>query len=247
MNTHDRGRIYEVGHRPAPSSDARRETVDEMREQAVWLHAFDPAGFGTPTGSTFDADRNQIAAGALMQAGNTVLSSLFEDTARLLTEQESVAADPDRMIILGKLPGAFAHVYNFAFAERFVIVTANTVGALHQPKWISPCTIAERLALHVLITVARSYLITTAITDWSGSHEVYEPFRAAVSPDRDYELRYEVLYELDRDDLPPELRDADDPLDEFGGLIDRRTLSALAHWFQPVDGRGFIHPFLRDW
>ena len=204
----------------------------ETAEQAAWLHAFDPGGFGVPAGACPDPERNRVAAGALMRAGNIVLSCLFEDTARLLTEQDNVAEEPDRMIVLDDLPMAFAHLYTHAFAERFVIVAAGVVGALHKPKWIPPSTIAERLALHLLIKTARAGLEIAEVIDWSDSHDVYEPFRAAAFTDRDHEL----LYELERDDLPVVLRG--EPAD--------RLSNELAHWFRPVGGGGFIHPFLRD-
>jgi len=209
-----------------------REMIDEMREQAMLLRAFDPGEFGTPPGADPDPGRDRVAAGALMRAGNIVLTCLFEDTARLLMEQESVAEAPDRMIVLDDLPTAFAHLYTHAFAERFVVVTAGVVAALHRSKWIPPSTIAERLALHLLIKTARAGLEIAEVIDWADSHEIYEPFRAAAFGDRDHEL----LYELDRDDLPVAMRG--EPAD---GLDNE-----LAHWFRPVGGRGFIHPFLRD-
>lgn len=214
------------------SPDILREMIDEMREQAVLLRAFDPGGFAAPAGARPDPERNLLAAGALMRAGNIVLTCLFEDTARLLLEQDSVAEEPDRMIVLDDLPMAFAHLYTHAFAERFIIVMAGVVGALHRPKWVPPSTIAERLAVHMLIKTARAGLEIAEVIDWSDSHEVFEPFRAAAFTDRDHEL----LYELERDDLPAVLRA--EPSD---GLSNE-----LAHWFRPVGGRGFIHPFLRD-
>lgn len=212
--------------------DIMEEMLDEMREQASLLRAFDHGEFGVPPGADPDSGRDRLAAGALMRAGNIVLTCLFEDTARLLMEQESVAESPDRMIVLDDLPTAFAHLYTHAFAERFVIVTAGVVAALHRPKWIPPSTIAERLALHLLIKTARAGLEIAEVIDWADSHEIYEAFRAAAFVDRDHEL----LYELERDDLPLVLRE--EPAD---GLSNE-----LTHWFRPVGGRGFIHPFLRD-
>lgn len=212
--------------------DIMQEMLEEMRECAVLLRAFDPGGFGVPPGADPDPDRDGIAAGALMRAGNVILTCLFEDTARLLTEQESVADAPDRMIVLDDLPTAFAHQYTHAFAERFVVVTAGVVGGLHRTRWIPPSTIAERLALHLLIKTARAGLEIAEVIDWADSHEIYEPFRDAAFKDRDHEL----LYELERDDLPMVLRA--EPAD---GLSNE-----LAHWFRPVGGGGFIHPFLRD-
>ena len=212
--------------------DIMEEMLDEMRERACLLRAFDPGEFGVVPGSPPDPAQGRLAAGALMRAGNIVLACLFEDTARLLREQDTVAESPDRMIVLDDLPTAFAHLYTHAFAERFVIVTAGVLAALSRPKWIPPSTIAERLALHLIIKTARAGLEIAEAIDWADSHEIYEPFRVAAFEDRDHEL----LYELERDDLPVVLRE------EPGDGISNE----LAHWFRPIASRAFVHPFLRD-
>lgn len=230
-DTHDlSGAGEKSGVRLDAAPDIMQEMLEEMRERAGLLRAYDPGGFGVPPGAEPDPERDRIAAGALMRAGNVLITCLFEDTARLLMEQESCAEAPDRMIVLDDLPPAFAHLYTHAFAERFLIVTAGVVGGLNRVKWRPPETIAERLALHLLIKTARASLEIAEVIDWADSQEIYEPFREAAFGDRDHEL----LYELERDDLPMVLRT--DPVD---GLSNE-----LAHWFRPVGGRGFVHPFL---
>lgn len=209
-----------------------REMVGEMRAMSGGLRAFDPAEFGVPTDAERDDDRDRLAAGALVRAGTSLLSCLFEDIALLLTEQDDVGEAPARMIVLDDLPPAFAHLYTHVFAERFLIAAADVVGALNRPVWVTPGSTAERLALHLVITTARAGLEIAEVIDWSDSDEIYEPFRAAAFDDRDHER----LYELDRGDLPIVLR-----ADSANGVGNE-----LSHWFRPFDDHRFVHPFVRD-
>lgn len=212
--------------------DLMREMTDEMRALGGRLRAFDLDAFGVPPGAEPDEERDRLAAGALVRAGNILVSCLFEDTARLLTELETVADVPDQMIVLDDLPPAFAHLYTHVFAERFLIVAADVAAALHRPEWVPPGSVAERLALHLLIKTARASLEMAEVIDWADSDVVYEPLRAAAFDDRDHEL----LYELERRDLPSLLR-TEDP-DGVG--------TGLAHWFRPFRDDGYAHPFVRD-
>jgi hypothetical protein len=217
---------------PEGTRGVMSEMLGEMRAMSGRLRVFDPGAFGVPSGAERDDDRAVLAAGALVRAGASLLSCLFEDTALLLTDQDDVAEAPGRMIVLDDLPPAFAHLYTHAFAERFLIVTADVVAALHRPEWVTPGSVAERLALHLVITTARASLEIAEAIDWADSDEVYEPFRAAAFDDRDHER----LYELERGDLPMVLRA--DSVDGAG--------HELAHWFRPFDDRRFVHPFVRD-
>lgn len=212
--------------------DLMREMTDEMRALGGRLRAFDLDAFGVPPGAQPDEDRDRVAAGALVRAGNILLACLFEDTARLLTEVDSVADAPDQMIVLDDLPPAFAHLYTHAFAERFLIATADVVAALHRPEWQPPASIAERLALHLLIKTARASLEMAEVIDWADSDAIYEPLRDAAFADRDHEL----LYDLERRDLPNLLRS-----DVLDGVSNE-----LTHWFRPFDDHRFTHPFVRE-
>lgn len=206
--------------RPADgASEVRQEVLADFRAKADLLRAFDHAGFGVPTGTELDADRNLLAAGALMRAGNALLSDLFEDTALLLNEFPIVAAEPNSMRVLDRLPPAFTHLYTHLFAERFSIAVSEVVRGLNHKDWTPNGTIAERLALDLIIKTARRHLELADLIGWSDSDTIYEPFRAAVFTDRDHE----ALYDLPLHDLSDE----------------------IAAWFQPASGRGPIHPFLR--
>lgn len=212
---------------PGTTPDIPQEMAAEMRALAPTLRAFEPHDFATPPGHSADADRDELAAGALMRAGHIVLTGLFEDMA-LLTEDGSVAEKSDPIFIPADLPVAFAHHYTHAFVKRFLIATSEVVRGLNQTRWSPNGSVAERLALHLIIKLASATLDIAEIVAWEDGAAMYEPVRSAFSC-----RNLERLYAIRRGDLPPDLRA--DPIDDLA--------NPLPHWFRPVPGK-WAHPYL---
>lgn len=99
-----------------------------------------------------------IINGVLLYTSSGFVDELFDDvhTTRIaqISGRDYSPFDPaDQMYVLSGLPGKFAVQYNVRFAQMFT-ATAVDLTAQLTGTWVGPTSIAQQLALHLLITQA---------------------------------------------------------------------------------------------
>ncbi|NMO53447.1 hypothetical protein HH310_19940 [Actinoplanes sp. TBRC 11911] len=181
------------------------------------------------------SDEARLAAGALIFAATLLVDELFEDIETLRDSGNDTPTDGDHAyFVLGGLPDRFAHRYDLRFTRNFLIVTIVVTGRLTQPHWASPASVAEALALHVLVERARAFLEMHDLLDADTIGDLYSAFEDAAFDDLDHEFLYRRELDGFEDD------------EDFTSRM-RVTNMRVEEWFRPVNlSDAHVHPYTVD-
>lgn len=214
--------------------DWRQYVIDHASQ----LRAFDPGVFDASDGDDDEAsdedvnDTAKLAAGALIFASSLVIDELFEDIKTLAESNGSVADTDDVFMVLEDLPERFAQHYNGRFARQFLVAAVMITARLAAEEWTPPASIAEALALHIVVENAKVLLDGHDLLDEDVSLEyLYNGFDDAAYEDVDHELLYRRDFDgfEDDQDITSSLRLAD---------------MHVEAWFNPLaDSDATVHPF----
>jgi hypothetical protein len=228
--------IWHRRERQAVADPDRPEGEIDWREwtmrHAEQLRAFNREVFD---GADGQSDEARLAAGALIFASTLLVDELFEDIETLRASGDDTVADGDgAFFVLDGLPDRFAHRYDLRFTRNFLIAAIVVTGRLAQPYWASPASVAEALALHVLVERARAFLEMHDLLDADTIIDLYSGFEDAAFDDLDHQWLYQR------------------ELDGFEGDEDfttrmRVTNMRAEEWFQPVShSDAHVHPYTID-
>ncbi|UGQ10899.1 hypothetical protein LO772_29460 [Yinghuangia sp. ASG 101] len=210
--------------KPKPESGVVGSGRARLRSSAghlrLGLGRFGHTGVGDGAGVSEDAA--VLAAGAVMHAVDLVTDGLFADLVDLERrgEERSVAEYGFELPVLDELPEGFAERYSPSFVRRFIVATAGALGRLTSGVWDGPRSVAEGLAIRLLLDQAAFVLDLYDAFD-AGTEGALAVFRAWVFDDTDLE-------ELYRDDIPQ---------DELG---------SVDGWFTPFRPTVHVHPYTVD-
>ncbi|MEV6301320.1 hypothetical protein AB0M02_18060 [Actinoplanes sp. NPDC051861] len=214
--------------------DWRQYVIDHASQlRAFDLDVFDTSDRENDESSGEDADDTaKLAAGALIYASSLVIDELFQDIKTLARTNGAVADSDDVFMVLDDLPERFAQHYDGRFARQFLVATVMITARLTADEWIPPASVAEALALHIVVENAKVLLDSHDLLDDDISLEyLYNGFDDAAYEDVDHEL----LYRRDLDGF----EDDQDITSSFG-MSDMRVEA----WFDPIaDSDATVHPF----
>ncbi|WP_326854552.1 hypothetical protein [Actinocrinis sp.] len=195
-----------AAHATAPETTAGMtdETREEMRARldryADRLTGFSLADFGAyqPDDDFDDEDggawvpnaQARLAAGALVWAIETLIDELFQDIETLARDD----ADTEECLVLSALPPRCADQYTGLFAKRFLVTTIALTSRLTGPHHAPLASVAEELALRLLIEQAHVVLDLYDLADPETDHALASLKDAAYE---DYD--HEDLYDEDDD------------------------------------------------
>jgi hypothetical protein len=210
----------------APEVDWRQWTMDH----AQLIRAFEPATFAADG----DEETAQLAAGALVMAATQIIDELFQDIETLARDSGTVADSDGAFFVLDDLPQRFARQYNGRFARNFHVATVMVTGRLSAEHWMPPASVAEALALHLVMQQAQYLLVDHQLLGRDQARELYLGFSDAAFEDIDHEW----LYRADMDGF----EDDEEFAAQFG-----TTDMHVQSWFQPTgDGPAHVHAFSVD-
>lgn len=193
------------------------------RGQAELVRAFGPETFDGDIGD----ESARLLAGALVTAATLTIDLLFEDIKEL--GQDTVADSGEVFFVLGELPERFADQYNGRFARKFLVGLVTITGRLTAEQWSPPASIAEALALHVVIEQARCLLIDHEVVNQKEARDLYAEFEEAAFDDTDHELLYGAKAATG------------------DGGVEFTIGAPLDSWFeQASDAAASVHPFTID-
>nr|WP_228047288.1 hypothetical protein [Saccharopolyspora sp. HNM0983] len=218
---------------PEPAMDVEhwRTRLVELSEQ---LRAFSPDAFGpAPVRSA-----GRIAAGSLIHGIRVVTDELFYDELALAVNNATVA-DAVGLLVLEELPPCYAHRYDSHFARSFLLSSAAVAAQLTAPEWQGPRTVAESLALRLIVNEARVVLEAAELMDWATSEAVFAQFSEQAFAAVPSEELYAVDFALGGQDQLVPIAHADEVED---GLRERGL--AFEQWFRPRGGPVGHHPYL---
>jgi hypothetical protein len=211
--------------------------LDNVRAAASELKAFDLQTF-TDVDLTVGPDRGdglreaELAAGAVMWAATTVVDNLFDDLKSMQVAGAETVADANdaAFFILDDLPERYRNRYNELFVRKFLVATVAVTGRLSAPEWIPLASLAEELALRILVQHAVA-VVEMALDAPADSGWVSTFYDAAFE-----DIDHEFLYEPDMDGIE------DQP--ELGppGMAPMRFES----WFVPFNPDRSAPPYATD-
>jgi len=152
--------------------------------QAEFVRAFGPEAFGRDS----DDESARLLAGALVEAATLTIDFLFEDIREL--GKRRVADSGDLFLVLSELPERFANQYDGLFARKFLVALVTITGRLAAEQWSPPASIAEALALQVVIEQARCLLVDHEVVNQKEARDLYAEFEEAAFDDTDHQLIY---------------------------------------------------------
>jgi hypothetical protein len=215
---------------PVEKRDQVRAKIDRG---ADLLAAFGPADFGVDEGEdahgdgggerrpfAVPRDKARLAAGAIVYAIGILIDELFQDI-EALAGPTGTTADAAGCIVLGDLPPRYADQYTGMFAKRFLVTVVSLTARLTAPGWAAPASVAEELALRLLIEQAEVVLDLYDLAD-------HETARALAA------FRDAAFEDLDSEDL------YDDEGDDDAGNLDADA------WFAPFDETRSAHLYAHD-
>lgn len=217
---------------PDPTMDVEHWR-GRLGELAPGLQAFDASAFGGA-----DAASAQLCAGALVHAVRVVTDELFYDELALAVNNATVA-DAVGLLVLEELPPCYDHRYDAFFTRAFVLASAEIGVRLTAPGWTPPRSVAEALALRLIINEARVVLEAAELISWDDS----EPNFAAFAELAFREVSVAELYSVEiplASELEPEL--VEQAAKTEADLHDRGL--AFDQWFAHRDGTPGLHPYL---
>lgn len=203
-----------------------------LTELAPRLRAFDTEVFGV------GGEQAALAAGALVHAVRVVTDEIFYDELALAVNNATVA-DAVGLLVLEELPPCYDKRYDAFFARAFVLASAAVAVRLTEPVWTSPRSVAEALALRLVINEARVVLEAAELMSWDDSEPVFENFADAALGG----LEHHELYEID----VPLAGDAEPEVVERAAKLEAELHTqglAFDQWFLPRDGAMDFHPYL---
>lgn len=216
---------------PAMDVEHWRTRLIELSGQ---LRAFPAETFGdAPVRSA-----GQIAAGSLIHGIRVVTDELFYDELALAINNATVA-DAVGLLVLEELPPCYAHRYDSHFARSFLLSAAAVASRLTTQEWDGPRTVAESLALRLIINEARVVLEAAELMDWTTSGAVFAQFTEQAFGDVTHEDLYAIDFALGgQDELVP-VKHAD----EVEGALREQGL-AFEQWFRTRGEPAGQHPYL---
>jgi hypothetical protein len=237
----ERARWLATPNMPSIEPSDADEEIDWRQyviDHASQLRAFDLDVFDTSEPGDDDAsdepddDTAKLAAGALIFASSLVIDELFQDIKTLAESSGSVADSDDVFMVLDDLPERFAQHYTGRFARQFLVATVMITARLTADEWTPPASIAEALALHIVVENAKVLLESHNLLDDDVSLEyLYDGFDDAAYEDVDHELlyRHDLDGFEDDEDITSSLRGAD---------------MRVNAWFNALeDSDATMHPF----
>lgn len=188
--------------------------------------------------STFAVDGREealLAAGALIVAATQMIDELFQDIETLAANGGGTVPESDGpFFALEDLPQRFTHHYDGRFARRFHVAAIMITGRLSAEQWLVPSSIAEALALHLVIQRAQTLLVDQGLVDHELARQTYLAFQDDAFDDVDHEW----LYQPNFDGF-----ETDDTFTAKLGTADMRAES----WFRQLAGApGHVHSFSTD-
>jgi hypothetical protein len=213
--------------------DWRQYVIDHASQlRAFDLDVFDTSDSDDESSGEEPDDTAKLAAGALIFASSLVIDELFQDIKTLAENNGSVADSDDVFMVLDDLPERFAQHYNGRFARQFLVATVMITARLTAEEWTPPASIAEALALHIVVENAKVLLDGHDLLDDDVSLEhLFNGFDDAAYEDVDHEL----LYRRDLDGF-------EDDQDITSSL--RMADMRVGAWFHPLaDSDATVHPF----
>jgi hypothetical protein len=182
-----------------------------------------------------DEEAPKLAAGALIMAATQMIDELFQDIETLARDRSTSVVDSEgAYFVLEELPQRFAGQYNGRFARNFHVAAVMITGRLSAERWMPPASVAEALALYLVIQRAQYLLVDHEFVDREQARGLYLGFEDAAFEDVDHEW----LYRADMDGF-----ENDEEFAARFGTTDMRVQS----WFQPIgDGPAHVHAFSVD-
>ncbi|MGP4020045.1 hypothetical protein [Saccharopolyspora sp. 5N708] len=219
----------ETSAEPAMDVEHWRARLTELAPQ---LRAFDAGAFGVEPGE------HTLPAGALIHAVRVVTDEIFYDELALAVNNATVA-DAVGLLVLEELPPCYDHRYDAFFARAFVLSSAPVAQRLTEAAWTPPRTVAEALALRLIINEARVVLEAAELMTWDASEPVFDAFAARAFGDTDHDELYEVDLSLAADAEPETAQQ----VTKVEAELHARGL-AFDQWFNPRGGNPASHPYL---
>ncbi|GAA2347092.1 hypothetical protein GCM10009854_25110 [Saccharopolyspora halophila] len=219
----------------APGPDAAMDIEhwrSRLTDLAHRLRAFDRTAFGRSDESA------ALCAGALVHAVRVVTDELFYDELALAVNNATVA-DAVGLLVLEELPPCYDHRYDAFFARAFVLASGEVAVRLTSPDWTPPRSVAEALALRLIINEARVVLEAAELMNWDDSERVFAAFAERAFGDLDVDELYAVELPM-ASELEPEL--VEQAAKTEADLHNRGL--AFDQWFTPKDGSPGVHPYL---
>ncbi|MFI0466750.1 hypothetical protein ACH347_21935 [Saccharopolyspora sp. 5N102] len=213
-----------------PAMDAEHWRV-RLTQLAPQLRAFEASAFGA------DPDTHALAAGALIHAVRVVTDEIFYDELALAVNNATVA-DAVGLLVLEELPPCYDHRYDAFFARALVLSSAAVAVRLTEPNWTPPRTVAEALALRLVVNEARVVLEAAELMSWDDSETVFAAFAGQAFGDTDQDELYEVDLPLS-EDAEPEVAEQ---VSKVEAELRARGV-AFDQWFIPRDGNPGRHPY----
>jgi hypothetical protein len=201
-------------------------------ELAPQLRSFEASAFGV------EAGEQALPAGALIHAVRVVTDEIFYDELALAVNNATVA-DAVGLLVLEELPPCYDHRYDAFFARAFVLSSAAVAVRLTESTWTPPRTVAEALALRLIINEARVVLEAAELMTWEDSESVFSAFAGRAFGDIEHDELYEVDLPLAADAEPDVL----ERVTKVEAELHARGL-AFEQWFVPRDGNPAHHPYL---
>jgi hypothetical protein len=217
---------------PDPAMDVEHWR-NRLGELATRLQAFDAAAFAGA-----DEASAKLCAGALVHAVRVVTDELFYDELALAVNNATVA-DAVGLLVLEELPPCYDHRYDAFFARAFVLASAEVGVRLTAPGWTPPRSVAEALALRLIINEARVVLEAAELMSWDDSEPVFTAFAERAFDEVSVAELYAVETPL-ASGLEPEL--VEQAAKTEADLHDRGL--AFDQWFTHRGGTSGLHPYL---
>ncbi|MEV0696933.1 hypothetical protein AB0I53_03295 [Saccharopolyspora sp. NPDC050389] len=218
----------ETSAEPAMDAEHWRTRLTVLAPQ---LRAFEASAFGA------EPDTHVLAAGALIHAVRVVTDEIFYDELALAVNNATVA-DAVGLLVLEELPPCYDHRYDAFFARSFVLSSAAVAVRLTEPSWTPPRTVAEALALRLVVNEARVVLEAAELMTWEDSEPVFAAFAGRAFGDSDHEELYEVDLPLAADAEP----EVAEQVTKVEAELRSRGVS-FDQWFIPRDGNPARHPY----
>ncbi|MEY9864140.1 hypothetical protein ABH935_009794 [Catenulispora sp. GAS73] len=181
--------------------DERGITRELILAAGKHLRAFEPDDFaGGEDASEAKQETARLCMGALMWTCETVIDDLFADIADLAEVPGANAAIlDDSMRVLSQLPAQHAHLYTRLFAQKFMLALTAVVDRLCRDQWDLCASVAEELALRLLIENADVVLDLVSRGD-EDTDAAFACFEDCAFEDADHEY----LFDPAMDGVTPE-------------------------------------------
>ncbi|HSA50013.1 MAG TPA: hypothetical protein VLH10_07860 [Yinghuangia sp.] len=179
----------------------------------------DAFGFSPAEDSDAAREDAELAAGAVVAAVDQLTDELFFDLVQLSRDENAAsAADVAGLLAVGLLPEEFADQYTPAFVRRFILTTASVVERLMSSSRLGLASVAEELALRLLLDDAVGIL---------EMHDLHEETELALDTFKT------TVYDTDNHDRLYRADAADEHVD-------------VMEWFTPFKPTAYAHPYTVD-